>query len=98
MGFNHIYLMDGSKAIAYIPEGKGMPVYFKSGIEINRRGRKFVRANPKLFNVKANTSIEVKGSKGDSYWVDPVAKTCTCPGFVYRGTCKHLTMSVKNDE
>jgi hypothetical protein len=30
---------------------------------------------------------EVVGSKGDTYVVD---RNCTCPGFRYRRTCKHL--------
>lgn len=92
MGINHIYLMDGGKAIAYIPEGIGKPFYFNSGIPIDRRGRKFVKADTNLFNAAKSDLIEVIGSKGDSYWVDPVAKTCTCTGFLYRGKCKHLNM------
>jgi len=34
--------------------------------------------------------IEVKGSKGETYTVDPEAQTCTCPGYTFRGTCKHV--------
>jgi hypothetical protein len=88
---NHIYLFDGSKAVAYIKWGEGEPYYFKSPMNIDRRGRKFVAADKKLFNTEPATSlIEVKGSKGNSYWVDAEAKTCTCPGFQFRGACKHV--------
>ena len=65
---------------------------FVSGkIKIDRRGRKFVKADIGLFEkVEAkSTLIEVKGSKGNSYFVDPEAHTCTCPGFTFRGKCKH---------
>ncbi len=89
---NHVYLFDGSKAIAYIPWGEGKPFYFKNGLTIDKRGRKFVKADLKLFEEvkKESNLIEVKGSKGNSYWVDPDAQTCTCLGYTFRGTCKHL--------
>lgn len=88
---NHIYLFDGTKAVAYIAFGQGEPFYFSKPMAIDRRGRKFVKADAKLFKVKVKSSlVEVKGSKGNSYWVDPEAKTCTCPGFSFRGACKHV--------
>lgn len=34
----------------------------------------------------------VKGSKGNEYIVTVGPKPhCTCPGFTFRGTCKHVT-------
>lgn len=33
-------------------------------------------------------SREVRGSRGEIYTV--TANTCTCPGFTYRQTCKHI--------
>jgi hypothetical protein len=88
---NHIYLFDGSKAVAYIKWGEGEPFYFKTPMNIDRRGRKFVKEDVKLFGkVKKTNLIEVKGSKGNSYFVDPEARTCTCPGFQFRGNCKHI--------
>ncbi len=89
---NHIYLFDGQKAVAYIKFGEGAPEYFKKPMSIDKRGRKFVKADSKLFKVKVESQlIEVKGSKGNSYWIDPEAKTCPCPGFTFRGASKHIT-------
>lgn len=94
---NHIYLFDGSKAVAYIPFGEGKPFYFTKPLNIDKRRRTFVKADSKLFKVKIKSNlIEVKGSKGNVYSVDPDAKTCTCAGFTFRGACKHITEVLKN--
>lgn len=88
---NHIYLVDGDKAVAYIKWGKGKPQFFSTPWRLVRTGRKFVKANTNLFGsgIKSNLT-EVKGSNGAVYFVDYDARTCTCPGFQFRGTCKHL--------
>lgn len=90
---NHIYLLDGDRVKAYIKWGQGQPEYLSGKIKIDRRGRKFVKADIGLFDVKDTQShlIEVAGSKGNVYLVDPEARTCTCPGFSFRGACKHIT-------
>lgn len=91
----HVYLLDGTTLVAYIKKGETTPFYFKNGIKgFDKRGRKFEKADAGLFkapeNAAENTKIEVKGSKGNSYWVDTVEKTCTCPGYTFRGNCKHV--------
>jgi len=88
---NHTYLLDGDNMIAYIKFGKGKPFYFKKPIRIDKRGRKFeeLKKNPFKTEVKSEL-IEVLGSKGNKYFIDPEAKTCTCSGFTFRGTCKHI--------
>ena len=93
----HTYLLDGTTLVAYIKRGETQPFYFKNGIKgFDKRGRKFERVDAKQFKAKAQTNlIEVKGSKGNSYFVDPEARTCTCPGFTYRGNCKHIEEALK---
>ena len=89
----HIYLLDGTTLVAYMKWGTEEPFYFKSGIKgFDKRGRKFEVVKPNPFKEKKNesTKIAVTGSKGQVYYIDPEAKTCTCPGFQFRGACKHL--------
>ena len=88
----HTYLLDGTTLVAYIKVGTKEPFYFKSGIKgFDKRGRKFETVKPNPFKVKAsNDTRQVQGSRGQIYTVNDSEGTCTCPGFTFRGTCKHL--------
>ena len=46
----------------------------------------------KTVSVADNKVFQVAGSKGASYTVTigPKSRTCTCPGFGFRNTCKHV--------
>jgi hypothetical protein len=102
---NHVYLMDGDKSLAYVPWGKGQPVYFRTFQRIDRRGRKFVevKKNPWKFDMSIKIEEEeskptgqtwtVDGSKGARYTVslDSGRWSCTCPGHGFRGQCRHVT-------
>ena len=91
---NHDYLLDGDRVVAYRPWGTAEIRVLKGKIKIDRRGRKFERLEPNPFEgfdtaAKEPMVLEVKGSKGNSYFVNLEEKTCTCPGFTFRGRCKH---------
>jgi hypothetical protein len=88
---NHTYLLDGSKMVAYMPFHTGQPFYFSKPQSFDRRGRTFdkLKDNPFKKELKEERR-KVEGSKGAVYWVDDAEKTCTCPGFTFRGACKHL--------
>ena len=89
---NHTYLLDGTKMVAYISVGSTTPFYFKKPITIDKRGRKFTPVKPNPFKAvkEKSTIIKVSGSKGNIYSIDTEDKTCTCPGYTYRGSCKHI--------
>jgi hypothetical protein len=90
---NHTYLMDGERAIAYIKSGTTEVIKLGKGLRLDKRGRKFKELKVNPFNIKVKSNlIPVVGSKGNTYMVDPDAKTCTCSGFTFRRTCKHLEM------
>jgi len=86
----HTYLLDGNNLVAYVKVNTNKPFYFKNPIKgFDKRGRKFVKGNINLFTVKNNTyERTVQGSKGQTYTV--TEDSCTCPGFTFRGACKHL--------
>ena len=85
--------------IAYMRSQTSVPFYFQKPIQISRSGRRFELVEPNPFDV-ANLAQavvaqeshvkEISGSKGAVYYVNVDAGTCTCPGYTYRGTCKHV--------
>lgn len=89
---NHIYFLDDSmsKMFAYSIEGISEPFYFKKPIGISTKHRTF-EVLKKVEELDVNV-IEVKGSKGDIYYVkkDGNKFTCSCQSFKYRGQCKHI--------
>jgi len=93
---NHTYLLDGTNLVAYIKQGETTPFYFKNPIKgFDKRARKFKLVDAKLFNVKAADTMpwikQVAGSKpGVNYTVNTEENTCTCPGYTFRGSCKHV--------
>lgn len=87
----HTYLVDGTKLLAYIRAGSAKADYFSQPLRFDRRGRKFDRVSVKLFKVQVQDHrVRVEGSKGNVYYVDVAEQTCTCPGYTYHGTCKHI--------
>jgi hypothetical protein len=92
---NHTYLLDGTALVAYIPAGTHAPYWFKRPIKgFDTRGRKFEAVSLDLFPREdifhvARTQT-VMGSKGAQYTVNLDDNTCSCPGYTYRGACKHV--------
>jgi hypothetical protein len=94
---NHVYLLDGDSLVAYIKQGETEPFYFKRPIKgFSKSGRKFKPVEPNPFTagvaVAVNPNIlRVQGSKPNTWYeVDTLLNTCTCPGYTFRGACKHV--------
>lgn len=94
---NHTYLLstDKSKMYGYIKRGTETAETFKKPYRFDTRGRQFVEVKElgeiDLDEVKSE-KWEFTGSRGDTYVVqklDDVLK-CSCPGFTFRGECKHV--------
>ena len=90
----HTYLLDGNTLVAYVKHNETEPFYFRNPIKgFDKRGRKFAPGNKNLFTIKKESNARtVIGSSGQTYTV--TEQSCTCPGFTYRGTCKHMAEHV----
>jgi len=90
---NHTYLLSGDKILAYIRYGTDKEFWFKTPIQISKSGRKFIKVENNPFTGiggQLRNTKEVTGSKGQKYVVNLDDNTCTCPGYTFRGNCKHV--------
>lgn len=93
---NHQYVCNDSlsEIYGYIIAGTAERIMFKAPIKFDRRYRKFKT----LENIAdKQAGIEVKGSNGNSYFVTKQGSRsiCTCPGFQFRGKCRHILEAEK---
>ena len=96
---NNVYFMDDSKSkmYAYVARGSMDVFKFKNPIRVDMRGRSFVNI-PNIWHYESpeeettKTEWTFEGSTGSKYIVrkDGTSYNCTCPGYTYRGDCKHV--------
>ena len=94
---NHVYVLNDSqtKIIAYVPAGSKTVKKFKNPQSFDRRGRTFVELEGNSVTQEPQPDTwQVPGSGGKTYTVsrEPgggLDYRCTCPGFLYRGSCRH---------
>lgn len=85
---NHIYhVNDAGKLVAYAPASTGVVQTFKISKMFDTRARKFKTLQTIVENEP--DVVTVKGSNGAVYTIRD--GMCSCPGFKFRGTCKHIT-------
>jgi len=93
---NNMYLVTDNmeNIIAYVPEGAKLAQRFRKPIRWDPRGRKF-----KILKEIAENDPDVRrveGSKGQVYSLTRTNGqwSCTCPGYSYRGKCRHVDEQV----
>lgn len=93
---NHVYVFNDSmsEAVGYVPRGSKTLQRFSKPMKIDTRGRTFEDLGdptPPEPDVITRT-----GSKGETYYITQDKSlgwqgwSCTCPGFKFRGSCKHV--------
>lgn len=91
---NHVYVFNDSmtQAVAYVPRGSKTLQKFKTPMKLDTRGRTFVELEEGPAEPDPDV-ITVQGSKGETYYITNEGGgdwACTCPGFKFRGSCKHV--------
>jgi len=94
---NHVYLLNNTKdkMYGYIKAGTDEVTVVKKAYRFDARRRTFAEVKElgeiDLDTVKGET-WNFTGSKGDTYIVQKIDNMlkCSCPGFTYRGDCKHV--------
>ena len=88
------YIADGTNLYAFRAAGETVwKVFTKPLNHFSKTRRKFTKlteAMPKGINIPTPLGVAVEGSKGNVYYVHE--GKCTCPGFTFRGKCKHLEL------
>jgi len=96
---NHVYFVNDSKdkMFAYVAVGSVCVKEFAKPIKFSVSRRKFKEVantwgyqEPEVAK-PAGRAWTIVGSKGAEYVITELdgAKTCNCPGFRFRGACKH---------
>ena len=89
---NHSYMLnDAGIAVGYRKFSAGEVVRFRTPLKIDIRGRQFRLVDDLGSDAPVSSNIvEVAGSGNNVYSVDLDRKQCSCTGFSFRGTCRHI--------
>jgi hypothetical protein len=83
---NNIYHVNGAgKLVAF--ENKFGTKTFTRPLTFDKARRKFTKLRQYEEDLPSD-AVVVQGSNGKTYIVQD--GKCTCPGFTFRGTCKHV--------
>lgn len=86
---NGIYHVNSAgKLVAYQPNADAeLQVLKTPSSQFSKARRKFKKIGERPEQFDKNV-IVVKGSNGNTYTIED--GKCSCPGFTYRGNCKHV--------
>ena len=89
---NGIYHVNSAgKLVAYQPNAESeLQVLNVPSTQFSKARRKFekIGSYPEITNEPHVKLIE--GSNGNTYSLDTEKGTCSCPGYTYKGNCKHV--------
>ena len=88
---NGIYHVNSAgQLVAYQPNKKSeVQILNVPSTQFSKSRRKFIKIGEREEELASHIK-KITGSKGNVYLLDTEKKTCTCPGFTYRGNCKHV--------
>src|SRR6056300_488417 len=88
---NGIYHINSAgKLIAYQPnKDSEVQVLNVPSNQFSKARRKFIKIGERPEELESHI-VKVEGSNGAVYLIDTDKKTCTCPGYTFRGNCKHI--------
>ena len=88
---NGIYHVNSAgKLVAYQPNAESeLQVLNVPSTQFSKARRKFVKIGERAEELGSRIK-KIMGSKGNVYLLDTEKMTCTCPGYTFRGTCKHV--------
>ena len=92
---NHSYMLnDAGVAVGMRKFSAGEVIRFRTPLRLDIRGRQFRLVDDLGSDDPVSSNIvEVAGSGTNVYSVDLDRKQCSCTGFSFRGTCKHIAIA-----
>ena len=92
---NHSYMLnDAGIAVGMRKFSAGEVIRFRTPLRLDVRGRTFRLVDDLGSDDPVSSNIvEVAGSGNNVYSVDLDRKQCSCTGFSFRGTCKHIAIA-----
>ena len=87
---NGIYHVNGAGQLVAYQGADGVLKRFTNPIKGFSKSRRKFRKLEQYQEDLPSTAKIITGSNGKEYIVDD--GKCTCPGFTFRGTCKHINM------
>lgn len=88
---NGVYHVNSAgKLVAYqVNVDSELQVLKVPSTQFSKARRKFKKIGERPEEIPSHI-IELTGSKGNKYFLDTEKGTCTCPGYTFRGNCKHV--------